>query len=67
MGSFNEWVKGSYLEEANNRLVVDVANQIMSGAAYLYRVQSLRVQGLEIGDFYGHFYPRISTLDSREI
>jgi trans-AT polyketide synthase, acyltransferase and oxidoreductase domains len=63
MGSFNEWVKGTYLEDYKNRLVVDVANQIMGGAAYLYRVQSLRVQGLEIGDFYGQFYPQVSSLE----
>ena len=47
MGSFNDWVKGSYLEDYNNRHAADVAEQIMQGAAYLYRVQALKMQGVE--------------------
>jgi len=47
MGAFNDWVKGSYLENYENRKVADVAKQIMEGAAYLYRVQSLKMQGVE--------------------
>ena len=48
MGAFNDWVKGSYLEQWENRRVADVAVQIMEGAAYLYRVQSLKMQGVEL-------------------
>ena len=47
MGAFNDWVKGSYLEHFENRKVADVAVRIMEGAAYLYRVQSLKMQGVE--------------------
>jgi PfaD family protein len=46
MGAFNDWVKGTYLEQYQNRQVADVAEQIMQGAAYLYRVQSLKLQGV---------------------
>ncbi|NND78609.1 MAG: PfaD family polyunsaturated fatty acid/polyketide biosynthesis protein [Maribacter sp.] len=46
MGAFNDWVKGSYLEPYQNRQVADVAEQIMHGAAYLYRIQALKMQGL---------------------
>lgn len=46
MGAFNDWVKGSYLEQYQNREAADVAEQIMQGAAYLYRVQALRMQGV---------------------
>ena len=46
MGAFNDWVKGSYLEHYENRKVADVALQIMEGAAYLYRIQSLKMQGV---------------------
>lgn len=46
MGAFNEWVKGSYLENYDNRKVADIANLIMEGAAYLYRIQSLKMQGV---------------------
>ena len=48
MGAFNDWVKGTYLEHFENRKVADVAVQIMEGAAYLYRVQSLKMQGVKI-------------------
>jgi len=48
MGAFNDWVRGTYLEDPANRGVADVAGQIMDGAAFHYRVQSLRVQGVQL-------------------
>jgi PfaD family protein len=57
MGSFNDWVKGSYLSEPKNRQVVDIANHIMIGAAFLYRIQNLKIQGLQIPDFYSRYIP----------
>ncbi len=48
MGAFNDWVKGTYLEAYENRYAADVAEQIMNGAAYLYRVQSLKMQGVQV-------------------
>jgi PfaD family protein len=63
MGSFNNWVKGSYLSEPNNRRVVDVANHIMIGAAFLYRIQSLKIQGMQISDYYSQYRPVRSTLE----
>jgi trans-AT polyketide synthase, acyltransferase and oxidoreductase domains len=62
MGGFNDWVRSSYLAEPKNRQVVDVANQIMNGSAYLYRIQSLKIQGLQMHNFYSHYYPKTSTL-----
>ena len=53
MGAFNDWVKGSYLEHWENRKVADVAVRIMEGAAYLFRVQSLRMQGVSFGEDLG--------------
>ncbi|MEH2257344.1 PfaD family polyunsaturated fatty acid/polyketide biosynthesis protein [Nostoc sp.] len=61
MGGFNDWVRGSYLSEPNNRQVVDVANQIMTGAAFLYRVQNLKIQGLQTSDYYSQYHPVCST------
>jgi hypothetical protein len=55
MGSFNDWVRGTYLEFSENRKVVDVAMHIMRGAAYLYRLQSLKLQGVNLPSHY-HFY-----------
>ncbi len=47
MGAFNDWVRGSYLETPESRHVADIARQIMMGTALLYRLQSLKIQGLE--------------------
>ncbi|MBH8553501.1 PfaD family polyunsaturated fatty acid/polyketide biosynthesis protein, partial [Nostocaceae cyanobacterium CENA357] len=57
IGSFNDWVKGSYLSEVNNRQVVDVAHHILTGAAFLYRIQSLKIQGLQIPNDYNQYFP----------
>jgi len=57
MGSFNNWVRGSYLAEPHNRRVVDVANHIMTGAAFLYRMQSLKMQGLLLPAHYSQYCP----------
>ena len=48
-------MKGTYLEDYNNRHAADVAEQIMQGAAYLYRVQALKMQGVEFGVGVEHF------------
>ncbi|MBD2302188.1 PfaD family polyunsaturated fatty acid/polyketide biosynthesis protein [Nostoc sp. FACHB-190] len=59
MGGFNDWVRGSYLAEPENRSVVDVADQIMQGAAFLYRIQNLKIQGLQIPDYYTQYRPEV--------
>jgi hypothetical protein len=46
MGAFNEWVKGSFLENWENRRVVTVAMNILYWTAVLVRVNSLRSQGI---------------------
>lgn len=57
MGSFNDWVRDSYLGDPSNRKVVDVAHHIMTGAAFLYRIQSLRIQGVQIPAEYSQYLP----------
>jgi trans-AT polyketide synthase, acyltransferase and oxidoreductase domains len=57
MGAFNDWVRGSYLAEPQNRRVAEVADQIMRGAAYFYRVQNLSLQGLHLPAPYCQFTP----------
>jgi trans-AT polyketide synthase, acyltransferase and oxidoreductase domains len=47
MGAFNDWVRGSYLEDPQNRSVVDLAQHILTGAAYLSRLQQLKMRGIE--------------------
>jgi PfaD family protein len=57
MGSFNDWVRGTYLAESKNRRVADVAIQILTGAAYQYRLQALKLQGLQIPSELEQYYP----------
>jgi hypothetical protein len=57
MGSFNQWVKGSVLETVENRKVVDLAMQIMTGAAYLMRVRALVNQGIHVPAELQTYYP----------
>jgi len=46
MGAFNSWVKGSYLEDVTNRKTVELAKHILTGAAFLYRLRLLQMQGI---------------------
>lgn len=48
MGAFNEWTKGSFLAEVASRQVATVAWNLLYGATYLQRVQSLRSQGISV-------------------
>jgi trans-AT polyketide synthase/acyltransferase/oxidoreductase domain-containing protein len=57
MGSFNEWVRGTYLAGPENRRVVDVALQILTGAACQYRLQALKLQGLQVPAELEQYYP----------
>lgn len=57
MGAFNDWARGSYLFEPQNRRVVDVARHILTGCAYLYRLQSLKLQGLLAPASLERYYP----------
>ncbi len=46
MGAFNEWVKGSFLEQPEARDAVTVAHNLLAGAAALTRLHALRCQGV---------------------
>lgn len=48
MGAFNDWVRGTYLEVPKNRHVVDVALQLLTGAAYLSRIRLMEIQGVRL-------------------
>lgn len=47
MGSFNDWVKGTDLEPYQNRKAAVVADRIMEDAAVVWRVNALKMQGVE--------------------
>jgi trans-AT polyketide synthase/acyltransferase/oxidoreductase domain-containing protein len=57
IGPFNEWTHQTYLAEPGNRHAVDVAKQILTGAAYLYRVQSINAQGLKVASHLEQYRP----------
>jgi hypothetical protein len=48
MGSFNDWVTGSYLKNPSNRRVADIAHHLMRGAAFHTRLAQLRLAGVHI-------------------
>jgi hypothetical protein len=52
------------LADINNRRVVDIADQIMTGAAYLYRVQNLKIQGLQMPEEFSQYHP-VSNLNKQ--
>jgi PfaD family protein len=58
MGAFNGWTKGTYLENPANRHVVDVAEHILRGCAYLYRVRSLLMQGISLHQSVQRYIPQ---------
>ena len=53
MGAFNEWTRGTILEDWRNRKVVAVAERLMHGAAVLTRLHFLRCQGVEVPAEWG--------------
>ncbi|MEU6483289.1 PfaD family polyunsaturated fatty acid/polyketide biosynthesis protein [Streptomyces sp. NPDC046887] len=57
MGSFNDWVTGSYLKTPGNRRVADVAHHLMLGAAFHTRLAQLRSAGVRIPAGVGDYRP----------
>jgi len=58
MGAFNTWAAGSFLEDPSNRSVVQVARNLMEGAAVVTRAQQLRSYGLAVPSAAFDFRPR---------
>ena len=58
MGAFNDWVRGSILENPNNRKVSLIAKNIMHGAAYLYRLQQLKLSGVSFPSVFETYIPQ---------
>ncbi len=48
MGAFNEWVKGTFLEDYQNRRVVTIALNVLFGTAVQLRLNTLRYQGVSL-------------------
>src|SRR5205085_648999 len=58
MGAFNGWVKGSFLEEPAQRGAVQIALNLLEGAAVATRAQQLRTFGLPMPAEAFQFRPR---------
>jgi PfaD family protein len=50
MGAFNEWAKGSFLENPANRGIVPVAKNLLYGACVRLRRAAMRQQGVDLPD-----------------
>ena len=48
MGAFNAWTAGSFLADPAHRTVIQVANNLMEGAAVLTRAQQFRTFGVAV-------------------
>ncbi len=58
MGAFNAWAAGSFLAEPGNRGVVQIARNLLEGAAVVTRAQQLRTYGVPVPAGAFHFKPR---------
>jgi len=58
MGAFNAWVRGSFLEKPASRTAVQVARNLLEGAAAVSRAQQLRASGLAVPPAAFDFRPR---------
>ena len=65
MGAFNEWTRGSFLEQPAQRRVVTVAMNLLYGAAVLLRATALRCQGAALPSGFPRVMPHpVSELES---
>jgi trans-AT polyketide synthase/acyltransferase/oxidoreductase domain-containing protein len=58
MGAFNTWVAGSFLEKLENRSVVQIARNLLEGAAAVTRAQQARSYGVDVPAKAFDFRPR---------
>ena len=58
MGSFNDWTRGSFLAAPENRSVVQVARNLLEGAAVITRASQLRSFGVPVPPAAFQFIPR---------
>ncbi|MEE2750637.1 MAG: 2-nitropropane dioxygenase, partial [Myxococcota bacterium] len=58
MGAFNQWTLGTFLATPEHRSVVQVARNLMEGAAVVTRAQQLRSYGVPVPTAGFDFRPR---------
>lgn len=57
MGAFNQWVKGSFLEKAENRKVAEIGLNLLIGSAICTRASWLRNQGIDLTSSAAKYHP----------
>jgi len=57
MGAFNQWVKGSFLENHENRKAAEIALNLIFGACISLRVSILKLQNIDISLETAQFKP----------
>jgi len=57
MGAFNAWVKGTVLEAPENRRIAEISAHMMLGTAYQYRVQVLKMAGVNLSPLLEVYQP----------
>ena len=63
MGAFNSWVRNSFLEAPERREVVQVALNLLEGAAQITRAQQARTCGVPVPTNAFHYKPRPLAVD----
>jgi PfaD family protein len=63
MAAFNDWVRGSFLEQPEHRRVANIALNILYGAAVLARARTLNSQGVTLPSGV----PRLAPLERAEL
>jgi PfaD family protein len=58
MGAFNDWARGSFLEDPAQRGVVTIALNLLEGAAIVTRAQQLRTFGVSVPEAAFDVRPR---------
>ena len=58
MGAFNAWTAGSFLSKPGNRSAVQIARNLLEGAAVVTRAQQLRSYGVPVPAAAFNFRPR---------
>ena len=58
MGAFNDWVRGTFLQKPGDRTAVQIALNVLEGAAVVTRAQQLRTHGAPMPAAAFDFRPR---------
>lgn len=63
MGAFNTWVRGSFVEPPEQRAVVQIALNLLEGAAHITRAQQARACGVPLPAKAFNYRPRRLAVD----